>query len=135
MAQLRALTRDEAVRWLDDHLGRFVAADVYVELPDDHSTRILHVYEELGRERLNYRGRYEGGEPPAEMEEMVRQLEERQAVYSLGHQLLDFTEIEHLEVWVEEGWLDASTHKPLDNLVVRLAPGAKLELKYVVGDA
>src|SRR5690349_21537807 len=131
MVQERRLTRDEAVQWLDDHVGRFVAADVFVELPDDDSTSILHVYEELGRQRLNFRGRWEGGEPPAEMEDMVRQLEERQAVYSLGHQLLDFTDIEHLEVWVEEGWFDASTHKPLDNLVVRLAPGVKLELKYV----
>ena len=44
---------------------------------------------------------------------MIRQLEAREAVYLLGHDLLDFTELEHLEVWVEEGWLDASTHEPL----------------------
>jgi hypothetical protein len=43
---------------------------------------------------------------------MIRQLKEKNAVYSLGHELLNFTDIEHLEVWVEEGWLDARTHDP-----------------------
>jgi hypothetical protein len=48
-----------------------------------------------------------------------------------GHDLLEFTDIEHLDVWIEEGWLDAGAHDPLDVLGVRLAPGVTLEVKCV----
>jgi hypothetical protein len=59
----------------------------------------------------------------------------REAMYALeGGALLDFTHIEHLDVWIEEGWLDARTHNPVDMLAVKLAPGVRLELKYVAGN-
>jgi hypothetical protein len=62
----------------------------------------------------------------------INRLERVWPWHSLGKSEIDFEYVEHLDVWGEEGWVDASTHRPLQVLGVTLAPSVRLEIKYVV---
>src|ERR1700758_1671951 len=80
----RQLTRQEALQWMNDHLGRCVAIAIYVELPDNDSTNVLSIRRTLAAEPPNYRAVYGGEQLPAQDEDITRQLEEEHAMYSLG---------------------------------------------------